>query len=458
MMPKTLEEFYHTTVSVNDSFTGGWAPYYYGVMTNVINDNNYKIVAEVGVGYGTHAKFLLKTTMVDRLYLIDPMQYYADDGFAKSIMECKPKIRGNNFNELYDLVCQELSPWKDRYTWFRVPSQAITNEHIADGSLDCVFLDADTTFESVLEDLEFWWGKLRVGGQLLGDDYWIGDVSRAVHEFANKNNLVPEFLTKPNTNYQIYSFKKVPNAVVPETLKVSLCIPTMNRWDFLKINIPKYLDNPYIAEIIICDENGHDAAHIRHFFNDPKICTVVNEQQLGPFLNKRKVVSLAKQPFVCLMDSDNFASVSYFHAWAKYLDGKAPDERTIYSPVRTIPQANHPGFDFTILRGAKITPKNFKHFWRATGPECAETLYNVGNYIVSKKLFDTTRTIPELRYFETQKGPDVMFQNYMMWATNNMTMVIVPHMEYQHIVHEGSYYTTHKETMNIDFYNSLYKI
>lgn len=457
-MTQTLEEYYRKTVAINDTMTGGWAPYYYGVMTKVINDNNYKTVAEVGVGYGTHAKFVLKTTQVDRLYLIDPMQYYHDDGFAKSIMTAKPKVRGNNFNELYDLVNQELAPWNDRYTWFRTPGQTITNDQIPDRHLDCVFLDAETSYESVSEDLEFWWAKLRVGGQLLGDDYWINEVAIAVRDFATKHNLTAEFLTLPGKDYKIYSFKKMPLSDIAEHLKVSLCIPTMNRWGFLKTNISQYLENPYVEEIVIADENGQDAAQIQETFKNPKIRVVVNEKQLGPFLNKRKVVSLAKNKFVCLMDSDNFAPVSYFHAWAKYLNGQVPDEHTIYSPIKTIPQATHKGFDFTILRGAKITTKNFKHFWRSTGPECAETLFNLGNYIAPKSLFETTKTIPELRYFETQKGPDVMFQNYMMWATNNMTLVVVPNMEYQHVVHDGSYVMNYQQEMNYPFFNSLYKL
>jgi hypothetical protein len=218
------------------------------------------------------------------------------------------------------------------------------------------------------------------------------------------------------------------------------------------------LTNPYIAEIIITDENGQDADQIRQNLNDPRIRVYVNDQQLGPFLNKRKAVLLANNPFVCLMDSDNFAPVSYFDAWAKYLDGKQPDDHTIYSPVRTTPQPNHNGFDFTRMSGVAITTHNFKQYWRDTGPECAQTLYNLGNYITSKKLFETTKTIPELRYFESQKGPDVMFQSYLMWSTNNMVMIVVPGMEYNHIVHGGSYYVNNHPDMNYPFFNSLYKV
>ena len=31
----------------------------------------------------------------------------------------------------------------------------------------------------------------------------------------------------------------------------------MDRWNFLKVSLPKYLENPYIDEIVISDENGN---------------------------------------------------------------------------------------------------------------------------------------------------------------------------------------------------------
>ena len=204
----TLSEYYKQIVDINDTFTQGWAGLYYGVFTKVINDNNYTKVAEVGIGYGTHAKYILKTTKVDRLYLIDPMVYYPNDGFANDIMRCISKIPDNNFNEMCDLIHQELNPWKDRFTWFRTKSLDITNDHIADGELDCVFVDGDHSYEAVIKDLPFWWAKVRIGGRMLGDDYWLDSVSRAVDQFAKENNLVPEFLTKENVDYKIYSFTK----------------------------------------------------------------------------------------------------------------------------------------------------------------------------------------------------------------------------------------------------------
>jgi hypothetical protein len=202
-----LSEYYKNVVNINKS-GGGWSSFYYGVLTKVINDNNFKNVAEIGIGYGTHALYVLETTNIDTLILVDPTKYYPNDKFAEDIMSHTPEIPNNNFNELYDLINTELSPYKGRYTWFRTASLSITNEQVSDGSLDCVFIDGDHSYEAVINDLPFWWKKIRTGGQLLGDDFWMESVSKAVNEFASTNNLIFDFLYKDNSDYKIYRFIK----------------------------------------------------------------------------------------------------------------------------------------------------------------------------------------------------------------------------------------------------------
>jgi len=203
-----LSDYYRNTLNKNDNFTGGWAPIYYGVFSKIINDNNYKIVAELGIGYGSHAKQILKNTNVEKLYLIDPTKYYPNDNFASDIMNTIPNTPGDNFNELAALIKAELAPWENRYTWFRTESLTITNEQIPNNHLDCIFIDGDHSYNSVLADLNFWWPKIRPGGMLLGDDYWMDDVKRAVNDFAASKNLYTNFLFRDGSDYKIFMFKK----------------------------------------------------------------------------------------------------------------------------------------------------------------------------------------------------------------------------------------------------------
>lgn len=239
-------------------------------------------------------------------------------------------------------------------------------------------------------------------------------------------------------------------------VQISLCIPTMGRWiPFLSQNLPKYLENPYISEIVICDETGEDAKQIFDTFKDnPKIRVFVNEKRLGAYRNKEKAVSLAKNDFVCLMDSDNFAPESYFEAWFRHLNGSAPEEHMIYMPCRTIPQPNHDGFNFSKFSGKTFTKDTFKELHR--DHPVGDTACNVGNYIVPKKMY--IESIPPSgleRFVDTCSPVDVLFKNYILWK-NGASAVFVPGMEYHHAVHSGSLYIQTSKYTDLKFFASLY--
>lgn len=195
---KSLQEIYTNN--------GGWNAYYYGVFSKIINDNNYKTVAEVGIGYGFHAEEILKNTKVDKLYLIDPMKKYQNDSFSNDVVE------NGGFDALAIKIKELLYTYSNKYTWFRKPSIEILNEEIEDNLLDAVFLDGDHSYDAVSQDLPFWWKKIKNGGQLLGDDYFWDSVKIAVDEFVIKNNLKLKFLYKENgihPDYKIYQIVKV---------------------------------------------------------------------------------------------------------------------------------------------------------------------------------------------------------------------------------------------------------
>ncbi len=177
---------------------------YYGVLSKVINENNFKNCVEVGIGYGFHARHILENTNIEKLTLVDPSRWYPNDGFAEDV------LNNGGFEELVSKIKTMLSPWENRYTWLRKCSTEVTEEEIPSESVDVVFVDADHSYEAVKADLEFWWKKVRKGGQLLGDDYnsCHPGTTKAVDEFAIKNNLQIEFLKKENTDYVIYRFTK----------------------------------------------------------------------------------------------------------------------------------------------------------------------------------------------------------------------------------------------------------
>ena len=181
-----------------------WKGLYYGIFSKIIGDNDFKVCAEVGIGYGFHAREILENTGVEKLYLVDPMTYYPNDMFADDV------LRYGGFELLVKNITLHLQEYSPRYTWFRCPSLGITQEQIGEETLDAVFIDGDHSYEAVTQDLAFWWKKLKKGGWLLGDDYqsMFPGTTRAVDEFSQQYHVKMELLTKPDRTYPIYKFVK----------------------------------------------------------------------------------------------------------------------------------------------------------------------------------------------------------------------------------------------------------
>lgn len=77
----------------------------------------------------------------------------------------------------------------------------------SDEIFDFIYIDAAHDYESMCEDLNYWWPKLKSGGVLSGHDYfpdkriWRGkecEVFRAVNEFLSDRNLKVEHTTDTN--------------------------------------------------------------------------------------------------------------------------------------------------------------------------------------------------------------------------------------------------------------------
>lgn len=186
-----------------------WPKCYYGVFSSIINENNYKKVLEVGCAFGFHIKQVISNTEIESYTMIDPYVPYANDVFSDSVQNVYKDGTMNlsNFDQFLNLVMEELSEYKEKITHIRKPSIEASKD-IEDGSLDAIFVDGDHSYKAVKEDLQAWWPKLRVGGTLCGDDYWMSEVSRAVHEFASEHGLEVNFKTRDDNDYKIFYFTK----------------------------------------------------------------------------------------------------------------------------------------------------------------------------------------------------------------------------------------------------------
>jgi hypothetical protein len=230
----------------------------------------------------------------------------------------------------------------------------------------------------------------------------------------------------------------------------SLCIPTMDRFDnFLHAYLSKYINNEYINEIIITDENGIDIDKINiHFPNNDKLVLIKNEKKLGPFLNKLKACSYAKNEWIVLMDSDNFAYKDYFIVAKEYIEKNIKNEKNII----LAPCKARPNFDYSHLSGFiykkgsfhknNTLENNIKMHHNAH----SVVLMNTGNYVINKFLVDNINLKAEINNISMSSSSDVIYFNTLLFEQLDLNLHVVPNLEYEHVVHKGSIYTQTAET------------
>lgn len=176
----------------------GWGGLYYDVLPKIIRENHYKSVIEVGVALGGHAEAILKNTDVKIYYGVDPYLYGydPDDGFSADVAKYSSASGQQNFDYLYEWVKNvRLKPYFGRYEMIRELS-VNASALFEDESIDCIFIDGDHRYEAVLQDLNAWYPKLKPGCLIVGDDYWMPQVERAVQEFfASRNKTVFFFIS-----------------------------------------------------------------------------------------------------------------------------------------------------------------------------------------------------------------------------------------------------------------------
>lgn len=142
------------------------------------------IVVEIGSYTGTSAKKIAKGIVENKL----KAKFYCVDTFkgskepdVENMSQMYWLYKKQDVRAIFEKAMGDL-PHKTLVMTSIEASKKFDNE-----SVDFIFLDADHSYESVKEDIEAWWPKLKKGGTFTGHDY-NGDgngVKKAVDEFFN---------------------------------------------------------------------------------------------------------------------------------------------------------------------------------------------------------------------------------------------------------------------------------
>ena len=147
-----------------------------------------KIGIEIGVFEGDYSGIIL---------LSNPKKLYLLDCWETQVGEYqKDPLNWKNFSECYQLV---LSKYKHlpNVEIVKKYSHDFVNE-IPDSYFDFIYLDANHTYNAVLQDLKSWYPKIKKGGIFAGHDYFYNEnipwvqVKPAVLDFLGRE---PDYMS-----------------------------------------------------------------------------------------------------------------------------------------------------------------------------------------------------------------------------------------------------------------------
>lgn len=217
--------------------------------------------------------------------------------------------------------------------------------------------------------------------------------------------------------------------------KVALCITHYNRVDMVMRSFEKVANDPRISAIIIYDDNSDKEAYndlfVRTLYMD-NVYVFAGRQNVGCYHNKAQAIReadlLNDSEYAILLDSDNVIDTSYldalFRVPQEYWDGK-----TILAPEFARPAFRYHQFAASYFD--KNTIKQHIPTMQSTQFDC---LINCANYVVPVKEY--------LRVFDPDFNPwtcDTVYQLYN-WLKAGNGMYVVPGMQYDHLIHDGSHY------------------
>ena len=267
---------------------------HYDTWRKIINSKNCKIGAEIGVAFGGHSEAILKSTKIEKLYGVDPYLHresYVDDSM---------NLPQGEFDELFTMTKERLSPFGRRYEHIRKYSKDAS--HDISEQLDCIYIDADHSYEGAWNDLCAWFSKIKNGGIIGGHDYmnpYFPGVQKAVDEFFGRFNWKINF-DKESMMWW----------VLRKPLPISFFIPAFNCEKTVAESIRSILDTNLEEEdeIVITNDGSTDntlkiVTEFAEKFSSIKV--ISHAKNKGGATARNTAIEHTKNEILFCLDSDN---------------------------------------------------------------------------------------------------------------------------------------------------------
>lgn len=223
--------------------------------------------------------------------------------------------------------------------------------------------------------------------------------------------------------------------------KISLAIPTWNRFEMTIESFMEVYADERIGEIVIIDDASDlDIFHkLREVCERlPKVKLLRNATNQDCYRNKMTAISFAKYPFCILLDSDNVIDKSYID---KLFEFDYWETTCIYTPSFA-----RPNFNFVPYANLLITKENVAEY---IDKPMFEVCLNACNYFVNRDEY--------LRVWDDETDPvtsDSIFMCYN-WLKAGNKIKVVEGLEYEHRVHSGSHYQNNVKRTPHNFHQTV---
>ena len=226
-------------------------------------------------------------------------------------------------------------------------------------------------------------------------------------------------------------------------MNISVCLTNYNRTTLLYESIAQVIDDPRISEFVISDDCSQIEIFndvVKFYADKPKVKIFRTEINLDCYFNKAKAVERATNEWVILFDSDNILTKEYIDRIESLMIAGIND-RTVYQP-----DFARPHFDFQKYGGAVINHTNVAGY---INDSTFQTMLNAMNYFVNRQEY--------LKVFDVSIDPvtsDSIFHNYN-WLKAGNSIYVVPELQYEHRIHEGSHYRNNVNRTPQGFYDEV---
>lgn len=239
--------------------------------------------------------------------------------------------------------------------------------------------------------------------------------------------------------------------------KISLAISTFNNCEFVNDTLQNIKNNPYISEIILCDDcSKPEQFKILEKYKEQynKIKIFKNHQNLGAYYNKLKSLSHCNNEWALMLDADNVINNTFIEILCKENWNKeiiyAPDWAKTFIKYDQKDNNHSSQLDYTFISNQIIDNKKAYELRNNSKFKC---FLNTGNYFVN---IETFLNLCDNKYDRNEiPSIDILYMNHC-WLLNNKKIKVVKNLRYYHRLHNKSLYVSSKHHKDDKFTNEFF--